>query len=67
MKLEGPHMMILHAVIFGVISYLLMHFALGQNYNVAMNRTIILTCIVLTYMILFGHGLPTKLNPSLFK
>lgn len=65
--MEGPHMMILHALAFGVVSYLIMHFLLKQNYTVAMNRTIILTCIVLMYMILFGHGLPTKLNPGLFK
>lgn len=60
-------MMILHAIIIGVISYLIMYFALGQNYTVAMNRTIILTCIVLIYMVLFGHGLPKKINPGLFK
>ncbi len=65
--MEGPHMMILHAVIIGVISYLIMYFALGQNYTVAMNRTILLSCIVLIYMVLFGHGLPTKLNTGLFR
>lgn len=65
--MEGPHMMILHAVIIGVISYLIMYFALRQNYTVAMNRTILLSCVVLIYMVLFGHGLPTKLNTGLFR
>lgn len=64
--METPHMMILHTIVFGVISYLIMYFILGQSYTVAMNRTIILSCLVLMYMILFGHGLPTKLNSGLF-
>lgn len=64
--MEPPHIMLLHVVLFGVLSYLIMYFALGQNYTVAMNRTLILCCVLLVYMILFGHGLPNKLNPGLF-
>lgn len=65
--MEGPHIMLLHAVIIGIISYLIMHYILGQNYTVAMSRTILLSCTVLIYMILFGHGPPTKINSGLFK
>jgi hypothetical protein len=39
-----------------------MTFGLGQQKNVAENRSILLASGVLIYMILFGHGLPTKMN-----
>jgi hypothetical protein len=55
-------MMLLHSVIIGVILYLLMVFFLNQNKMVAENRSILISAVVLIYMILFGHGLPTKIN-----
>jgi hypothetical protein len=39
-----------------------MIFGLGQQENIAENRSILLASGILIYMILFGHGLPTKLN-----
>jgi hypothetical protein len=39
-----------------------MIFGLGQQNIVAENRSILIAACVLIYMILFGHGLPTKLN-----
>ena len=55
-------MMLLHALILGVLLYLFMVFVLGQKQVVAENRSILLAAIVLLYMILFGHGLPTSIN-----
>ena len=55
-------MMVLHSVVIGVVLYVFMVFALGQQRNVAENRSILVAASVLIYMILFGHGLPTKLN-----
>ena len=55
-------MMIVHALIIGFLLYLFMIFILGQPQMVAENRSILLGGIVLVYMMLFGHGLPTKLN-----
>jgi hypothetical protein len=55
--------MVLHSVIIGVLLYVLMRFGLGQQANVAENRSILIAAFVLIYMILFGHGLPTRLNP----
>jgi hypothetical protein len=60
--MERGLIMVLHSVIIGVILYLLMVFALKQSQSVAENRSILIAAIVLIYMILFGHGLPTKLN-----
>jgi hypothetical protein len=39
-----------------------MVFILGQKPIVAENRSLVLAALALIYMILFGHGLPTKLN-----
>jgi hypothetical protein len=43
-----------------------MVFALGQNYMVAETRSVFLGGLVLLYMILYGHGLPGKVNKMLF-
>jgi len=59
-------MMLLHSVIIGIFLYLFMVFLLGQNPNVAENRSILLAALILAYMILFGHGLPTSINKNLF-
>lgn len=54
--------MVLHSAIIGIILYFIMIFALKQPTNVAENRSILIASCVLIYMILFGHGLPNKLN-----
>jgi hypothetical protein len=64
--MENGRMMILHSVIIGVLLYLFMVFILGQKQTVAENRSILLAALVLVYMILFGHGLPTSINKDLF-
>jgi hypothetical protein len=43
-----------------------MIFILGQKSIVAENRSILLAALILAYMILFGHGLPTSINKNLF-
>jgi len=64
--MEKGRMMLLHSVIIGIFLYLFMVFLLGQNQNVAENRSILLAALILVYMILFGHGLPTSINKNLF-
>lgn len=64
--MEKGRTMVLHSVIIGIFLYLFMIFILGQNQNIAENRSILLSAFVLMYMILFGHGLPTSLNKNLF-
>jgi len=64
--MESGRMMFLHALIIGVILYLLMVYILKQKPIVAENRSILLAAITLIYMILFGHGLPTAINKGLF-
>jgi len=60
--MESGLTMVLHAVIIGIVLYFIMIFGLGQDSNVAENRSILIGSVILIYMILFGHGLPTKLN-----
>ena len=60
--MESGLTMIVHSVIIGIALYAVMVFGLGQQKNVAENRSILIASGVLIYMILFGHGLPTKVN-----
>lgn len=64
--MENGKMMLLHSVIIGILLYLFMIYILGQRQSVAENRSILLACLILVYMILFGHGLPTSINKNLF-
>lgn len=63
--MEKGRMMLLHSAIIGVLLYLFMIFVLGQNENVAENQSILLAAVILIYMIVFGHGLPTSVNKNL--
>ena len=64
--MESGLTMLLHSVIIGLVLYLIMVYVLGQRQAVAENRTLVLSALILIYMILFGHGLPTKINKDLF-
>jgi hypothetical protein len=63
--MESGRMMILHSLIIGVLLYVVMVFLLGQKSVVAENRSILIAALVLVYMIVFGHGLPTTVNRNL--
>lgn len=64
--MENGRMMLVHSVIIGVLLYLFMIFILGQKQVVAENRSILFAALILVYMILFGHRLPTSINKNLF-
>jgi hypothetical protein len=59
-------MMLLHALMIGIILYLVMVFGLGQSPAVAEDRSVLLGAVVLVYMVLFGHGLPDTVNKNIF-
>ena len=63
--MEKGRMMLLHSAIIGILLYLFMIFILGQNQVVVENRSILLAAVILIYMIVFGHGLPTSINKNL--
>lgn len=58
--------MLLHSTVIGIILYIFMVYVLGQKQNVAENRTLLISAVLLGYMIVFGHGLPTTINKNLF-
>ena len=64
--MESGFTMLIHSVIIGVILYVFMVYILKQRQAVAENRSIVLSAIALIYMIMFGHGMPTKVNKDLF-
>jgi len=57
--------MVVHSVIIGVVLYAIMTLLLKQSPAVAENRSICIAAAVLIYMIVFGHGLPGRINPQL--
>ena len=63
--MERGLMMILHSIIIGLLSFLVMRYVLGQSVSKAEDRSIALASIVLLYMVLFGNGLPIRLNRNL--
>ena len=64
--MESGLTMLLHSVVIGIILYIVMVFVLGQKQAVAENRSIVIAAVILIYMIVFGHGLPSKINKDLF-
>lgn len=55
-----------HSVLLGLLSYFIMVFVLKQSYEVAQDRSMLLSALALAYMILFGHSLPTRVNKNIF-
>jgi hypothetical protein len=60
--METGFTMLMHSVLLGLVLYFIMRYALGQQPSIAENRSILIAAVALIYMILFGHGLPTKVN-----
>jgi len=58
--MERGLVMLLHAIVIGLILYIIMFLVMKQSQSVAENRSILIAAVVLIYMILFGHGLPNK-------
>jgi len=57
--------MLVHSVVIGFILYLIMTFILGQKQAIAEDRSILIAAVILVYMVLFGHGLPTSINKNI--
>ena len=64
--MESGLTMLLHSAVIGVILYVFMVYVLKQRQVVAENRSVVLAAFVLIYMVMFGHGMPTKVNKDLF-
>jgi hypothetical protein len=62
--MERGLIMLVHSIIIGVFLYIFMIY-LGQNQIVAENRSLLLSALILSYMLMFGHGLPSSINKNL--
>jgi hypothetical protein len=62
---EGPLTMVLHGALVAVVLYLLMKYVLGQSDAKALTRSVLLGLLVAVYMLVFGHGLPNRVNSNL--
>lgn len=60
--MESAFSHLFHAFILAVVLFLLMRFVLGQSQTMALNRSVLLGAVAVVYMILFGHGLPIRIN-----
>lgn len=62
---EGPLTMVFHGFLFAVVIYLILAYGLQQPEEVARTRSTLAGLLIASYMIAFGHGLPTRVNPLL--
>ena len=60
--MDLPLFHLLHASILAIILFVIMRFILGQTQTISLNRSILIGALAVIYMILFGHGLPTRIN-----
>jgi hypothetical protein len=63
---ESGIYMLLHSVIIGILLYVTMKYVMSQKNEVALDRSILISSIILFYMILFGHNLPGKINKNIY-
>jgi uncharacterized membrane-anchored protein len=64
-NMESGLTMLLHSVVIGLLLFVIMAYVLKQKQEVAIDRTLVISGLVLVYMVAFGHGLPTKINKNL--
>ena len=57
--MERGLVMIVHSVIIALLSYALMFYVMKQNQSMAENRSVLVGAVVLAYMVVFGHELPS--------
>ena len=63
--MERGLMMLLHSLLIGLLIYVIMVFLMKQPARIAEDRSVLLGALVLVYMVLFGHGLPKRINRNI--
>ena len=63
---ERGLMHLLHSAVIGVILYLVLVYGLKWSAGKSENMSVFVGGLALVYMVMFGHGLPTKINSNLF-
>jgi hypothetical protein len=57
---------LLHSAIIGVILYLALVYGVKWSTGKSENMSVLVGGLALVYMVMFGHGLPNKINSNLF-
>lgn len=63
--MESGTTMLFHALMLMLLSFVIMRYVLGQSSRVAEDRSVLLGGLALVYMVLFGHGMPGRVNPTI--
>jgi hypothetical protein len=63
--MERGLMMLLHSLLIGLLLYVIMVFLMKQPTRIAEDRSVLLGALLLVYMVLFGHGLPKRINRNI--
>jgi hypothetical protein len=63
--MERGLVMFFHSILIGLVLFFIMFFLLKQPMKIAEDRSVLIGGIVLVYMVLFGHGLPNKMNNNI--
>lgn len=61
--MESGFVMVGHMLLIVLVLYVVMRYVLGQNSRVAEDRSVLLGGLALVYMVLYGHGMPGRVNP----
>ena len=65
--MEHGFTMAIHAVMITAVAYVVMRFMLGQTVVQSEDRSVLLGAVALAYMVLFGHGMPRRVNPAIMQ
>ena len=63
---ERGLMHLLHSVVIGVVLYLALVYGVKWSAGKSENMSVLVGGLALVYMVMFGHGLPTKINSNLY-
>ena len=63
--MERGLVMVFHSIIIALILFFIMFVLLRQPIQIAEDRSVFIGALVLAYMVLFGHGLPNKVNRNI--
>jgi len=64
---EGPLNMTWHSIMIAIIFYAISVYFLKHRRGLAYNRSFLVFALSLSYMLLFGHGMPWRINRNLME
>ncbi len=67
MSQESSLDMVLHSFIIGIVTFGVLVYALNKQVIPSIDKAVLVSSLALTYMVVFGHKLPStmNLNPNL--